>query len=144
MEKPAFVTPKGLVAQAAPGSSATRLDTWLQVAEQHVKLDVVVAMTRPMIAVGTGEADVQRVLVGADFRDVGIVQLERNADHLRTAATEHQLEGTAGGDVMLGSATATQQAQHDAQRVTQRQQRLQPAQQSIAPDIGSLVPPIMV
>jgi hypothetical protein len=37
MEKPAFVTPKGLVAQADPGSSAIRLDTWLQVAEHNTE-----------------------------------------------------------------------------------------------------------
>jgi hypothetical protein len=122
-EKPAFATPGTLLAQAAPGSH----DNLSEIAEQHVEFDVVVTMPRPMIAVGTGEADVQRVLVGADLWNVGIVQLERNADHLRTAATKHQLEGAAGSHVVLGSTTAPQQAQHDGQRITQRQHGLQPA-----------------
>lgn len=54
----------------------------LQIAEQHVELDIGVAVARPMVAVGAGEADVQRVLVGADLGNVGVVQLERDADHL--------------------------------------------------------------
>ena len=56
--------------------------TCLEVAEQHVKLDIIVTMPRPVIAVGSCEADVQRVLVGADFWDIGIVQLERDTHHL--------------------------------------------------------------
>jgi len=101
-----------------------------------------------MVAVGAGEADVQRVLVGADLGNVGIVQLERDADHLRraldVAAAEHQLESSATGDMMLRAATGAQQAEDDRQGVTQRQQRLQPREQRVAANVGRLMPPVVV
>ena len=85
-------------------------------------------MARTMFIVRTDEADIQGIFVGADFRNEGSMQFERNAYHLGYAPAQHQLKRAALGHLLLSTPACAQQSQDDGQSGVQWYKRLQPAE----------------
>lgn len=59
-------------------------------------------------------------------RNEGNALLERDAHHLRIAASKHHLEGPVFGRLSLRATAGPQKTQHDVETTTQWEQRLEP------------------
>lgn len=101
--------------------------TQLQVAKSQLKRNRMFRLTGSQVAFGTDETDIQGVFVGTDFRDVGCVAIDAQAQHQGAATGEHHLESAMFGNLLFRSARGAQQTQDDGETGANGQHGGEPA-----------------
>ena len=91
-----------------------------------------------------GEADIERVLVGADFRDALIIARQSYAQHLRNPPRHHLLIDPLVGNQCGVLAAFAQQSQLNRDSLAYRLERRQPLIEIMPPLLAVLLQPEMV